>query len=129
MRMIFEPATQAREKAFSLACAAGSVGSAMPIRRAEEDNLPGLTWPLVIGFMFVEFLCLAVVAGLIFLATRAAQPNFNDVADAIRRELDGQVAAWNQKDMNRYLDTYWNDDKLVFYSGGDVTTGLGETKR
>lgn len=73
--------------------------------------------------MFVEFLAIAAMAGVIFLATRAAQPNHNDIKEQVRRELDRQVAAWNRGDLLGFMETYWNDDRLCFFSGGDVSTG------
>lgn len=100
----------------------------MPRRREESTNLPAITWQVVGGLMFVEFIALAAIAGVIFLALSAASPNHNDIADSVRRELDGQVAGWNRGDLPRFLESYWADDRLTFYSGGDVTTGWNQTR-
>jgi beta-aspartyl-peptidase (threonine type) len=42
-------------------------------------------------------------------------------AEAILKE---QVAAWNDGDLDRFLDTYWDSDELIFFSGGTVSRGL-----
>jgi ketosteroid isomerase-like protein len=95
----------------------------MPPPRPNPEKLPGLTWPLVGGLMFVELVTILVIAGLVVLAMEALRPNRNDIADSVRRELGRQVDAWNRGDLIGFLETYWNDDRLCFYSGGDVTTG------
>ena len=47
---------------------------------------------------------------------------------AVRAALAAQVAAWNRKDLDGFMQTYWNDPGLTFYSGDRVTKGWRETK-
>jgi uncharacterized protein (TIGR02246 family) len=66
----------------------------------------------------------AIVVGGVFLVgamTPAEQPE--KPADAVRAVLTEQVACWNKADLDGFLKTYWNDDKLTFYSGGTVSKG------
>ena len=42
--------------------------------------------------------------------------------------LDAQAAAWNKGDLDGFMAEYWNDDKLTFISGGDITFGWKATK-
>ncbi len=46
----------------------------------------------------------------------------------IRAVLDAQVAAWNKGDLDGFMAGYWNDEKLTFVSGGDITSGWKKTK-
>jgi beta-aspartyl-peptidase (threonine type) len=42
----------------------------------------------------------------------------------IRTLLDAQVKAWNQGDLDGFVSAYWNDDRVTFFSGGDVSKGF-----
>ena len=46
----------------------------------------------------------------------------------IRAVLDAQVIAWNKGDLDGFMAGYWNDEKLTFISGGDLTSGWKKTK-
>ena len=61
--------------------------------------------------------------------TRAAGANTpaDDEKD-IRAVLDAQVVAWNKGDLDGFMAGYWNDEKLTFISGGDITAGCKKTK-
>lgn len=61
--------------------------------------------------------------------TRAAGANTpaDDEKD-IRAVLDAQVVAWNKGDLDGFMAGYWNDEKLTFISGGDITAGWKKTK-
>jgi beta-aspartyl-peptidase (threonine type) len=65
------------------------------------------------------FCALALVAP----AARAA-----DEEKAVRGVLDAQAVAWNKGDLDGFMAGYWNDDKLTFISGGDITFGWKKTK-
>jgi beta-aspartyl-peptidase (threonine type) len=58
-------------------------------------------------------------------AARAEPPA--DEAKAIRAVLDAQCAAWNRGDLEGYMDGYWRDAQMTFYSGNDVTRGWQPT--
>lgn len=45
----------------------------------------------------------------------------------IRSVLDRQVEAWNRRDLEAFMDGYWNSPDLTFYSGGTKTAGWKET--
>ncbi len=46
---------------------------------------------------------------------------------AIRAVLDRQVEAWNARDLEGFMQGYWNSPNLSFYSGGTKTTGWQTT--
>jgi ketosteroid isomerase-like protein len=80
-------------------------------------------------------LALAIVGVLVFLGVRmrggAKAPEGVERA-AIQKVLDDQAEAWNQGDLEGYMNGYWQDQdspdqKLTFYSGGDKTSGWQET--
>lgn len=72
------------------------------------------------------------VAALILLApglcggcasTRSAQ----SPDGAITATLQAQAAAWNEGDVERFMEPYWHSPDLTFSSGGRVTRGWRET--
>jgi beta-aspartyl-peptidase (threonine type) len=46
----------------------------------------------------------------------------------IRAVLDAQAAAWNKGDLEGFMAGYWNDEKLTFIGGADITFGWKKTK-
>lgn len=48
-------------------------------------------------------------------------------ADAIRRVMDEQTAAWNRGDLEAFMSGYWRSEKLIFVSGDKVTRGWQPT--
>ena len=45
----------------------------------------------------------------------------------IRAAMDEQVTAWNAGDIDRYMNTYWHDDSLMFIGKSGVTYGWENT--
>lgn len=41
--------------------------------------------------------------------------------------LQRQVDAWNQGDVVRFMDAYWQSEELTFASGGSITRGFAST--
>ena len=53
----------------------------------------------------------------------------NDIDKAkITELLQNQARAWNDGDIDRFMDDYWQSDDLRFASGGDINTGWDVTK-
>ena len=46
---------------------------------------------------------------------------------AIKKAIDEQVAAWNAGDVERFMDTYWKSDSLMFIGKSGVTYGWQNT--
>ena|SRR5205085_3787112 len=46
----------------------------------------------------------------------------------IRKSMDDQLAAWNDGDISRFMDTYWKNDSLMFIDKNSVTYGWDKTK-
>ena len=40
----------------------------------------------------------------------------------IRAVLDRQVEAWNRRDLEKFMEGYWNSPQLSFFSGGTRTS-------
>ncbi len=68
-----------------------------------------------------------MAAGLLSLTTFAAAQDADPTAKDIRAVLDDQVAAWNDKDLVRFMKGYWDDEKLSFFSGNAKTHGWKAT--
>ena len=47
---------------------------------------------------------------------------------AIRNAMNEQLNAWNTGDINRFMETYWQDDSLMFIGKTGVTYGWENTK-
>jgi uncharacterized protein (TIGR02246 family) len=70
--------------------------------------------------------CLPVL--LLVTVARGADPAPGPEEKDIRSVLDTQAAAWNKGDLDGFMAGYWNDEKLTFISGGDITFGWKKTK-
>jgi len=46
---------------------------------------------------------------------------------AVRAVLERQEIAWNEKDLRRFMGGYWQNDQLLFASGGEITHGWQTT--
>lgn len=49
------------------------------------------------------------------------------IKDAIRQVLQTQQQAWNDGDIDRFMQSYWKSDELTFSSSGKVTRGWQAT--
>ncbi len=54
-----------------------------------------------------------------------------DRIDYLQKELEGilatQVTAWNEGNLEKFMDTYWKSPKLTFSSGGKTSFGWQAT--
>jgi ketosteroid isomerase-like protein len=48
---------------------------------------------------------------------------------AIRSAMNEQLTAWNAGDINRFMNTYWENDSLMFIGKSGVTYGWENTKK
>jgi beta-aspartyl-peptidase (threonine type) len=48
-------------------------------------------------------------------------------AKAIRAVLDDQVAAWNERDLIRFMKGYWESEQLSFFAGNSKTASWKAT--
>ena len=60
-----------------------------------------------------------IFLSLLFVINTNAQPK-DDIQ--IRTVMNEQVAAWNAGDMDRYMNTYWQNDSLMFV-GKEIELG------
>jgi hypothetical protein len=60
--------------------------------------------------------------------TSFGQAKQSNDADAILKVMNEQVAAWNAGDINRYMQTYWQNDSLIFIGKNGPTYGWNKTK-
>lgn len=92
-----------------------------------NENPPPLlqpSWSFVLTLIAVEAMFAAIVlAGVWAIWNARSAP---DVPE-IRALLKEQAAAWNRGDLDGFMAGYWKDDRLVFASGPDITTGWQAT--
>ncbi len=62
---------------------------------------------------------------LLFSLTSFSQTNKNDIA--IRATLQSQATAWNNGDLEKFMDAYWHSDSLMFIGKSGVTYGWQNT--
>jgi ketosteroid isomerase-like protein len=70
---------------------------------------------------------LAIVLASSLAFAQSAQEDPKQKADAIRKVMDAQVAAWNRGDIEGFMAGYWRSPNLEFYSGATVTKGWDAT--
>ncbi|WP_300375767.1 nuclear transport factor 2 family protein [Henriciella sp.] len=72
---------------------------------------------------------LAAGLALLLSACQSTLPEASPAADkaAIRAMLAAQDAAWNEGDIDAFMQGYWQSPRLRFASGGDVTRGYETT--
>lgn len=69
---------------------------------------------------------LLLITGLI-LFTSFNNPAISDDEKAIRKVLEDQRLAWNNYDLEGFMQGYWKSEKLKFYGSNGVTHGWDNT--
>ncbi|MEJ7610281.1 MAG: nuclear transport factor 2 family protein [Ferruginibacter sp.] len=67
---------------------------------------------------------IAISMLLFFFFNASAQ---NRQVDLIKAAMDEQLTAWNAGDIDRYMQTYWHNDSLMFIGKSGVTYGWENT--
>jgi len=68
------------------------------------------------------------LAGLLALLLLVAPSgDEQDLSEHLHAVLATQQRAWNQGDIPRFMDAYWNSQELTFCSGGKTTRGWQAT--
>ncbi|MAW80317.1 MAG: hypothetical protein CMI63_08760 [Parvularcula sp.] len=62
-------------------------------------------------------------------AKKTEASKLREPADVIRATLRAQIAAWNEGDLDGFMDAYWKSDDLKFVSGVNVTKGWNATMK
>lgn len=60
-------------------------------------------------------------------ASTTATNSLRSPADVVRATLMAQAAAWNEGDLDGFMNGYWKSDELKFVSGGAITRGWDAT--
>lgn len=70
-----------------------------------------------------------IILALIVFSTLPglAQKNSpHDIKSSIERVLNAQVQAWNNHDLEKFMQGYWQSPELTFFSGGQASRGWDE---
>ena len=70
-----------------------------------------------------------IISMFLFLSCQPPQPVRDMAADeaAIRDVIDASQIAWNNGDLEGFMESYWKSDSLQFYSKRGQDTGWQET--
>lgn len=69
-----------------------------------------------------------LILGLFLACSGVAQSRISDKdKNEISSLLQKQVDAWNNGDLNTFMETYWKSDSLVFVGGNGPTFGWQKT--
>lgn len=78
----------------------------------------------LLSVILASLLCLPLVGS----PTRNSQPPTpSPLATDLHHILDVQKEAWNQGDIDTFMQAYWKSDLLTFSSGGKTTRGYQAT--
>ena len=69
---------------------------------------------------------IVVLLGLILLTSFSTIPDPKD-EDAIRKVMQEQQTAWNNFDLEGFMEGYWKSEELKFYGSSGVTYGWQNT--
>jgi beta-aspartyl-peptidase (threonine type) len=81
---------------------------------------------MIIRFM-VSIVCAAVLAINVSGGANQKKAPTPREATEIQAVLDRQVKAWNRRDLEGFMQGYWNSDRLSFYSNAAKTSGWQAT--
>lgn len=94
---------------------------------------PGLSAPgFQISLFFPYFAAMRIASFFLLLiifsvSAQAQQQQKQQAERAIRQVLDEQVKAWNQGDLEGYMQGYWQSDSLLFIGKSGLTYGWQQT--
>jgi beta-aspartyl-peptidase (threonine type) len=92
----------------------------------DRPQLLRLTWSFLLGLVLVEAAFAALILAGCWAIWRGGGTTRDDVP-AVRALLAEQAAAWNRGDLDGFMIGYWNDERLTFASGTEVTRGWQAT--
>ena len=75
----------------------------------------------------ILILSIVIATAVIGAAAPKRKPQMSKEAREIQAVLDRQVAAWNRRDLEGFMEGYWKSSDLSFYSGGTKTSGWQST--
>lgn len=68
-----------------------------------------------------------ILVGLLFITTLAENKISKKEKDKISSLLAKQVEAWNEGNLEKFMETYWNSEQLVFVGSRGPTYGWKAT--
>ena len=74
---------------------------------------------------FGSLLILALMSTI--TAGQESEEKIDPVVAEIQQTLSVQADAWNNNDLDRFMETYWKSEDLTFSSGGKTTRGWEQT--
>ena len=82
-------------------------------------------YTLVFAFLFVS--CISVKADVTTEQTKQTTSSRADAEVEIRLVMEQQEIAWNNHDLEGFMQGYWKSDSLKFYGNNGLTKGWQDT--
>ena len=79
----------------------------------------------LLSIILVSLLCLPLIGSHF---RKPQPPTSSPLAQDLHHILDMQKNAWNQGDIDNFMQAYWKSDLLTFSSGGKTTRGWQATR-
>ncbi|MBT8270755.1 MAG: nuclear transport factor 2 family protein [Flavobacteriaceae bacterium] len=68
-----------------------------------------------------------LILGCLVLGTSCSTSDRSNDIEAIKTVMKAQQMAWNNYDLERFMDGYWKNDSLKFYGSNGLTSGWDKT--
>lgn len=75
----------------------------------------------------LAFAVVALAAAWLAACQKQAAATDSESIAQIRAVLDRQAEAWNRRDLEGFMEGYWNSPDLTFYSGATAVSGWETT--
>lgn len=82
-------------------------------------------YSIVFAFLFVS--CISVKADVTTDNTNQTTSSRSDAEAGIRLVMEAQEIAWNNHDLEGFMQGYWKSDNLKFYGSNGLTKGWDNT--
>ncbi|MFD1062991.1 YybH family protein [Winogradskyella litorisediminis] len=81
---------------------------------------------IALGLALITYACISVRAD-VGDVTVIEETDYNTAKTAILKVMDDQQNAWNQGDLEGFMQGYWKSDSLKFYGSNGLTKGWQNT--
>jgi beta-aspartyl-peptidase (threonine type) len=81
-----------------------------------------------VNYRVIEMMhCVRVVFVLVVITSAALSQESDSIRDELHSVLVKQAEAWNNGNIEGYMEGYWKSDSLLFTSGGNIQRGWKAT--
>ncbi len=81
----------------------------------------------ILAFAFLSFSCISIKADVTSETIEKQDTDFDSAEAGIRLVMEEQEIAWNNHDLEGFMQGYWKSDQLKFYGPNGLTLGWDNT--